>query len=81
MTMFKCPNCGKHSNKFCNKCPDCGYERLQGKDVRIADGDITNKGKLERKKRIDNSKFRGGRNKTLIGGSNKHSSKRDDSKK
>lgn len=76
MTDFKCPNCSKHSNKFCNKCPECGYVRLQGKDIQIKDGTIRTQRELERKRRLDNSKFRGGRNKSLIGVGDKSDIKR-----
>ena len=78
MTDFKCPNCSKHSNKFYSKCPDCGYERLQGKDIKIGNGDTTNKRKLARERSLTDSKFRGGRNQTLIGDSRKRNSKKGD---
>lgn len=76
MTNFKCPNCSKHSNKFYIKCPGCGYERLRGKDIKIGNGSTTNKRKLRLENSLADSKFRGGRNQSFIGDSNKRHPKK-----
>lgn len=77
MTNFKCPNCNKHSNRFYNKCPDCGYIRFQSGEDQIGES-TSNRRERERKRRLIDSNFRGGRNQTLVRMGNKPDSKGKD---
>jgi len=67
MPRFRCPSCNRCSNKFINKCPDCGYERGKGKEIKVDDEDIKTNRELQRKRSIARNKFRGGRNKNISG--------------
>jgi len=66
MTTFRCPYCGWHSNKWIDKCPDCGFTR-NGKEVIIDNGDIKHNRGSSRERRKVRDNFRGGRNTTFAG--------------
>jgi predicted ATP-dependent serine protease len=78
MHSFRCPYCGKHTNKWISKCPDCGFERILGKGVKVENEDIKyNRGSSRERMQLRN-RFIGGRNQSLVGESHKrHSTGRD----
>ena len=78
MSNFKCPNCGVHSNKFINACPECGFKRGTGKEMTDNDGDFKNNRERKRKRRLDGDKFRGGRNESFVGTGRERYIKRGD---
>jgi len=80
MTNFRCPYCGRHSNKWLAKCPDCGFERTLDKGVNVANGDIKHNRGSSREIRKIRDPFRGGRNQTFAGESHKRHIKGADSK-
>ena len=67
MPAFRCPSCGRNSNKFVIKCPDCGYTRGVGKEISTDNESAKTNRELRRDRRIAGNKFRGGRNKGFVG--------------
>ena len=76
MPRFRCVNCGKHSNKFYSKCPDCGYTRMEGKGIKVDSVEVKNTRELQEQKKLSKNKFRGGRNESFIGGAGKQQTPR-----
>lgn len=67
MPDFRCPSCGRQSNQFIIKCPDCGFTRGVGKEMTDDDGNFTNNRERRRERRRAKDKFRGGRNESFVG--------------